>query len=133
MVNPALQNEVPKHLNENFDHKEETPQSFQCNFCSKNFPSIGVLGDHIHCYHEKTRFSCTLCNKSFAEAQFLNEHIVENHSSPLIKSFPSVIPLNIKPALNIKPDLFSILAALKPIPTIPVGTDVLPVNMVSSN
>jgi uncharacterized Zn-finger protein len=127
MVSPALQNGVPKDLNENFDHKEETPQSFQCNFCSKDFTSIGNLGDHIRHIHEKTRFPCTLCNKSFVKAQFLNDHIVENHSSPPMKFFPSVIPL------NIKPDLFSILAALKPIPTIPVRTDVLPANMVSIN
>ena len=127
MVNPALQNGVTKDLNENFDHKKETPQSFQCNFCSKDFTSIGNLGDHIRHIHEKTRFPCTLCNKSFVKAQFLNDHIVENHSSPSMKFFQSVIPL------NIKPDLFSILAALKPIPTIPVRTDVLPANMVSSN
>ena len=127
MVSPALHNDVPKDLNENFDHKKETPPSFQCNFCSEDFTSIGNLGDHILRIHEKPRFPCALCNKSFAKAQFLNDHIVENHSSSPMKFFPSVIPL------NIKPDLFSILAALKPIPTIPVRTDVLPANMVSSN
>ena len=127
MVSPAIQNDVPKDLNENYDHKEETPQSFQCNFCSEDFTSIGNLGDHILRIHEKPKFPCALCNKSFAKAQFLNEHIVENHSSSPMKFIPSVIPL------NIKPDLFSILAALKPIPTIPVRTDVLPANMVSSN
>ena len=121
MVNPALQNGVTKDLNENFDLKKETPQ------CSEDFTSIGNLVDHILRIHEKPKFPCALCNKSFAKAQFLNDHIVENHSSPPMKFFPSVIPL------NIKPDLFSILAALKPIPTIPVRTDVLPANMVSSN
>ena len=127
MVRPALQNDVSKDLNENFNHKKETPQSFRCNFCSEDFTSIGNLGDHILLIHEKPKFPCALCNKSFAKAQFLNDHIVESHSSSPVKFIPSVIPL------NIKPDLFSILAALKPIPTIPVRTDVLPANMVSSN
>ena len=127
MVSPALQNDVSKDLNENFDHKKETPQSFRCNFCSEDFTSIGNLGDQILLIHENPKFPCALCNKSFAKAQFLNDHIVESHSSSPVKFIPSVIPL------NIKPDLFSILAALKPIPTIPVRTDVLPANMVSRN
>ena len=126
MVSPALQNDVPKDLNENFDHKKETPQSFQCNFCSEDFTSIGDLGDHILRIHEKPRFSCALCQKSFTKESFLKKHISVNHRNLPMKSITSVIPQ------SIRPDPFSILANLKPIPSIPVRTDVLPANMVSS-
>ena len=127
MVNPVLQNGIPDpEIVQIVPNVEEKVLPFPCNFCSHTFTTIGHLLDHIHQIHEKPRFSCTLCQKSFTKESFLKKHINVNHSSPPMRNILPAIPK------SIKLDPFSILANLKPIPSIPVRTDVLPANMVSS-
>ena len=127
MVNPGLQNGIPDpEIVQIVPDEKETARPFPCNFCSNIFTTIGHLLDHIHRIHEKPRFSCALCQKSFTKESFLKKHISVDHRNLPMKSNLSVIPQ------TIRPDPFSILANLKPIPSIPVQTDVLPANMVSS-
>ena len=127
MVNPALQNGIPgPEIVQTVPNEEEKMRPFPCNFCSNTFTNIGHLLDHIHRIHEKPRFPCALCYKSFTSENFLKRHVSVNHRNLSMKNITSVIPQ------SIRPDPFSILANLKPIPSIPVQTDVLPANMVSS-
>ena len=127
-VNPGLQSGIPDpQIVQIVPNEEEKVRPFPCNFCSNTFTTIGHLLDHIHRIHEKPRFPCALCYKSFTLESFLKKHISVDHRNLPMKSISSVIPQ------SIRPDPFSILANLKPIPSIPVRTDVLPANMVSSN
>jgi hypothetical protein len=127
LVNLGLQNAIPDpEIVQIVPNEKETARPFPCNFCSNIFTTIGHLLDHIHRIHEKPRFSCTLCQKSFTKESFLKKHVsVDHRSLPMRKILPAI-------PQSIKPDAFSILANLKPIPSIPVRTDVLPANMVSS-
>lgn len=50
----------------------------QCSYCSKEFPTIGRLNEHVG-IHINKRYICVKCGKNFSNEANLRRHVREKH------------------------------------------------------
>ncbi|XP_063734875.1 zinc finger protein 1035 [Eleginops maclovinus] len=50
-------------------------ETFECNICSRNFPSQSILSRHVTMFHTPKPFKCTRCGSSFSQERSLKKHM----------------------------------------------------------